>query len=140
VPTTTATVGQTALPLDDLDCRALLRAATVGRVGLSIEALPVVLPVTYAVDGDRIVFRTGRGAKLAQALQRAVVCFEVDDVDVVNQTGWSVLVTGQASAITEPADLERARSLMLNPWRDVDGEHYVAITIELLSGRRFAAA
>ena len=130
------TAGQALATLGDAECRALLAAASVGRVGLSIDALPVVVPVNFVLDGDRIVFRTGTGAKLQQALEGAVVCFEVDDVDRLYHSGWSVLATGHAAEITDEADLVRVRTLPLRSWAHVDGEHFVEIRIELLSGRR----
>ncbi|HYD09541.1 MAG TPA: pyridoxamine 5'-phosphate oxidase family protein [Acidimicrobiales bacterium] len=129
-----------ARPLDDAECRALLGAAAVGRVGLSIDALPVVLPVAHVLDGDRIVFRTGSGAKLQQALEGAVVCFQADEIDERRHAGWSVLATGHAREITDAAELRGVRTLPLRPWTGVDGEHYVEIRIELLSGRRFGPA
>src|SRR5687768_11729479 len=107
------TVGQALATMEEAECRALLATASVGRVGLSIDALPVVLPVSFVVDGDRIVFCTGTGAKLQQALEGAVVCFEVDDIDRLHRSGWSVLATGRAAEITDPVDLVRVRTLPL---------------------------
>lgn len=129
-------MGHTLTTMGDAECRALLATASIGRVGLSIDALPVVVPVNFVVDGDRIVFRTGPGAKLRQALEGAVVCFEVDDVDRVYHSGWSVLATGHAAEITDPAALARVRALPLRSWAHLEEEHVVEIRIELLSGRR----
>lgn len=130
------TTGQPLTPMEEAECRALLAGASIGRVGLSIDALPVVLPVNFVVDGDRIVFRTGTGSKLQQALEGAVVCFEVDEVDRLYHAGWSVLATGRAAEITDPYDLDHVRSLPLRAWAHLDEEHFVEIRIELLSGRR----
>lgn len=134
------TVGHTLTTMSDAECRSLLAAASVGRIGLSIDALPVVMPVNFVVDGDRVVFRTGTGAKLRQALQGAVVCFEVDDVDRLYHTGWSVLVTGHAAEIADRTELDRVRALPLRSWAELDEEHFVEIRIELLSGRRVGDA
>ena len=38
-------------------CLSLLARHSFGRVGLSVDALPVVLPVNYVLDGERCVFR-----------------------------------------------------------------------------------
>ena len=122
--------------MSEAECRSLLATASVGRVGLSIDALPVVMPVNFVVDRDRIVFRTGTGSKLRQALEGAVVCFEVDDVDRLYHSGWSVLATGHAAEITDPAELAWVRTLPLRSWAHLDEEHVVEIRIELLSGRR----
>ena len=77
-------------------CLELLRTKRLGRLGLSMGALPVVHPVNFAADADRIYIRTGVGSKLSAALRSAVVCLEVDDIDDTGTNGWSVLVTGRA--------------------------------------------
>src|SRR5690348_17101209 len=80
--------------LSENECMELLREVPVGRIGLTLNALPAVLPVNFAVlDGD-IVIRTGGGTKLQAAMSNAVVAFETDGYDDEDQTGWSVMLTG----------------------------------------------
>jgi uncharacterized protein len=117
------------------DCLDLLRSTSVGRIGLSMGALPVVLPVNYVVDAGRIVLRTGFGTKLSIAIRNAVVCFEVDCIDPETESGWSVLVTGTAREL-QGAEAAHAATLPLRPWSPEAGDHLVAIGIELISGRR----
>jgi uncharacterized protein len=118
------------------ECELLLAQTTVGRVGISVGALPVVLPVNYAMlDGD-VVIRTGAGTKLDAALTGAVVAFEVDHIDPVYHEGWSVLLQGRATEIVDPDDVERARRLPLNPWAPGTRDRYVRIPVEVISGRR----
>ena len=124
--------------LAEEDCLDLLRSMSVGRIGLSMGALPVVLPVNYVVDAGRIVIRTGFGTKLSAAIRNAVVCFEVDSIDVDVETGWSVLVTGTAREL-QGAEAAHAATLPLRPWSPQVGDHLVAIGIELVSGRRITA-
>ena len=103
------------------DCLQLLDRAHVGRIAVSIGALPVVLPVNFALlDGD-ILIRTGRGTKLDAAATNAVVAFEVDGVDAFYHTGWSVLVQGIAEEITDNDELERAKAVPSSLWAGVDG-------------------
>ena len=115
-------------------CLDLLRTKRVGRLGLSMGALPVVHPVNFAVGGDRSFIRTGIGSKLSAALRGAVVCLEVDDIDDTGITGWSVLVTGRAEELVG-ADAEHAAEA-LGDGSSWAGDHYVGIHIELVSGRR----
>src|SRR6187200_2130512 len=62
--------------LSEEECYYLLATSSIGRVGISVRALPEVLPVNYAVlDGD-VIIRTGAGTKLDAALTNAVVAFE----------------------------------------------------------------
>jgi two-component system, NarL family, response regulator DevR len=86
-------------------CLRLLATATLGRVGVSVDALPRVLPVNFRFDGGRILIRTGTGTKLDAAADNAVVAFEVDEIDPVAHTGWSVVVTGMARELTDAGEL-----------------------------------
>ena len=73
-----ATVDDNRLELlDEAECRQLLHEATVGRVGISRDALPVILPVNYAMIDAQITFWSAPGMKLAP-LAQTVVAFEVD--------------------------------------------------------------
>jgi uncharacterized protein len=123
------------------ECLRLLASTTVGRVALTSKALPVILPVNYAVDGDTVVIRTRPGSLLASSRERGVVvAFEVDELDRVTCSGWSVLVTGTLREITDVGELARAEQLPLVPWIGGDRRHFVRITPGLLSGRRIPSA
>lgn len=43
------------------ECHQLLSSAAVGRVGVTMGALPTVLPVNFLIDNDRILVRSGKG-------------------------------------------------------------------------------
>jgi nitroimidazol reductase NimA-like FMN-containing flavoprotein (pyridoxamine 5'-phosphate oxidase superfamily) len=122
--------------LDRVECLRLLGEATLGRVAVTADALPCILPVTFRLMGGQILFRTSPGTKLAAATRNAVVAFEVDEFDAAAHTGWSVLVTGVASEVTDPDELEAARGLQLPRWAPSPGDRIVAVAIEFVSGRR----
>jgi len=127
-------------PMSDEECIRRLHAAAVGRVGISMGALPVILPVNFAMlDGD-VVIRTGAGTKLDAALRGAVVAFEIDGVDPIYHSGWSVLAQGRASEMVDEVELARARELPLEPWADGHRDRFVRIRTERLSGRRLVVA
>src|ERR1039458_9454482 len=88
-------------------CFALLATLAIGRVGVSVLALPAILPVGYAVAGDRVVFRSAPGAKLDAAVHRSVVAFETDRYDPAGAWGWRVLVQGVAYRSVSKATTER---------------------------------
>lgn len=117
------------------ECLLLLATATIGRIGVSIEALPVVLPINFRLVGERIVFCTGEGTKLDAATANAVVSFEVDDFDAFWHTGWSVVVTGTA---TDATDTEEVAALAdrVARWAPQGGGRVVAIDPIRISGRR----
>jgi len=116
------------------ECLQLLKSANLGRIAITSKALPVILPINYRVDADQILFRTTAGTKLDAATQNAVVAFEVDHVDSVYHSGWSVMVTGIARDATDevPRD-ERSATPRWAPGAD---DRLVAISIDQISGRR----
>src|SRR5579864_360339 len=119
------------------ECLELLRSTPVGRVGGTADGRPFVLPVNYAVDGDRVVFRTSPGTKLAGSAF-ARVAFEIDGYDPKDRGGWSVLVVGVASDISDMIDelSTKLRVLDLEPWPAGEKSHWVAILPESITGRR----
>jgi len=122
--------------LSDEECRRLLAVSTFGRVGVCVGALPAVLPVNYLMAGDEILFFTAEGTKLRAATHNAVVAFEVDHVNAVTRLGWSVLVVGRAAERNEPSLARGAMAAGLRPWAAGDRSHLVALSTDLVSGRR----
>jgi hypothetical protein len=49
-------------PLTEDHARGLLATGEVGRVGITIGALPAIFPVNYWLTDGTIVFRTARAA------------------------------------------------------------------------------
>jgi nitroimidazol reductase NimA-like FMN-containing flavoprotein (pyridoxamine 5'-phosphate oxidase superfamily) len=126
--------------LSSEECLQLLSTGSVGRIAVTRDALPVILPVNYAVDGGSILIRTTDGAILRAARAGgAVVAFEVDNLDERTMTGWSVLVTGTLREVTAVSAVLRAEQLPLVPWAGGERRHFVRITPGLLSGRRIFA-
>lgn len=121
------------------ECLALLATRQVGRLGVSIQALPAILPVNFRLLNDRIIVRTVHGTKLDAAVARAVVAFEVDDYDPEGRWEWSVLVRGAGTEITEPDELAQVKALPLRAraFKNDDVTRFLAIDTTLVSGRRF---
>lgn len=114
----------------------LLGSAEVGRIGVSLGALPAILPVNYRMIDGAIVFRTSPGSKLSAATRGEVVAFEVDDHDHLDRSGWSVLVVGRAEVVH---DLDLAFGVLdagLEPYADGDRSAIVRIEPVFVSGRR----
>lgn len=118
------------------ECLRLLRSAHVGRLAVTSDALPTVQPVDFAVHGEDILFVTGRGTKLDTATRDTVVAFEADDIDHTRRTGWSVVVTGIAREVTDPRVLAQASVRDLPRWVHDGDARVVAVSTELVSGRR----
>jgi nitroimidazol reductase NimA-like FMN-containing flavoprotein (pyridoxamine 5'-phosphate oxidase superfamily) len=120
------------------ECLRLLASVPVGRVGVTIDALPAVLPVNFVVSDGAVVFRTVPGTKLDAATAGAVVAFEADGYGPETSTGdWSVLVRGVARELTGPDELATANALPLESWAwDGGADRFVRIEPTVLTGRR----
>ena len=120
--------------LDVEECRLLLSTRTFGRVGWNSASGVQILPVSYGLVDDVIVFRTQAGSPLAQLVQPVEVSFQVDDLDGDTATGWSILVHGTSGApVAElPAD-------MPDPWAPGDRSIVIGIAPDHYAGRAIAA-
>ena len=132
------TIGTAPGALLESECRRLLQTRTLGRVGLTSGALPVIMPVEYVYDQGVIVFRTEPDAKLRAAIHGAVLAFEVDAFDPLTGLGWSVLVHGRATVLT--TEHEIAPMPTLDECSEDSRRHYVRLHCEIVSGRRLAAS
>jgi uncharacterized protein len=126
--------------LSRAECLERLRQQPVGRIGITIGALPVILPVNFTLVDGAITFRTVPGTKLSAATTNAVVAFEVDACNSSGESGWSVLVQGVASEITEPSEVNAALDTLEQPWGvRGDADRIVRIDMQMISGRAFGA-
>ncbi|MFI5688029.1 pyridoxamine 5'-phosphate oxidase family protein [Streptomyces sp. NPDC051636] len=122
--------------LDRQECLRRLTRVPVGRVVHTRHALPAVLPVNFCLDGDgAVLLRTSAESELARAVHDAVVAFEVDEVDAARSSGWSVVVTGRATVVTDPAEQERLARIGPRSWAPSPREVFVRIHPELVTGR-----
>ncbi|MGW5329180.1 pyridoxamine 5'-phosphate oxidase family protein [Streptomyces sp. NPDC004014] len=120
-------------------CLRLLAGVPVGRVVYTRRALPTVLPVNFSLDTDSsVVLRTSGDSDLVRAIDGVVVAFEADDFDAEVRTGWSVVVTGRATVVTEPAEHERLSRTGPRSWLVTRGGVFVRIEAELVTGRELA--
>ena len=91
--------------LDRGECLRLLAGVPVGRLIFTINALPVVRPMNFALADELIVLRTATGTTVARKADDMIVAFEADELDAATLSGWSVTVTGRAALVTDPATI-----------------------------------
>ena len=128
--------------LSEAESLSLVAEAGIGRIGFSGRFGPVVLPVTYTMLDGTVVFRTREGSALSEDLRTGIadaeykVAFEIDDIDAVSRTGWSVLIQGGARNVEDEAERASVVTASVEPW--VGGERfaYVRITPTRVTGRR----
>lgn len=126
--------------LGEGECLWLLEKKALGRVAVSVGALPAVFPVNYAMEDGAIYFLTGGGTKLAAAVRGSCVAFEIDEFDTRYHHGWSVLAVGRAEEVQGEAAARILERLALEPWAPGVRDHLVRMRPEFLSGRRIGFA
>ena len=124
--------------LTRLQCFELLAGEHLDRVAVTDDFGPVVFPVNFVLDRHTVVFRTEEGTKLHAAGRGSRVCFEVDRADPAAHTGWSVLVRGEITEVTDRAELVRLGRLPLRAWAPGTRDRVVRILPAVLTGRRIA--
>ena len=125
--------------LTKAECFELLANEHLGRLAVVDDRGPIVFPVNYVLDRHTVVFRTEEGTKVHAASRGSRACFEVDVTDATTQTGWSVVVRGEVTEVTDPAELARLRELPLQTWAPGARNRYVRFLPAVLTGRRIGA-
>lgn len=120
-------------------CLRLVGQVPMGRIVYTLQALPVVELVSFAVDGGDIIIRTDSGGKLAAATRSAVVAFEADSVDVAAHAGWSVTIVGYSRAVVDDDEIRHLEQVNLVPWVPGKHDHFIRISPSIVTGRRIGA-
>jgi uncharacterized protein len=122
--------------LDRAESLRLLAGVPVGRLIFTINALPVVRPVNFALADGLILLRTAADTTVARKVDDMIVAFEADELDPATCSGWSVTVTGRAAVVAHPATIARYQKVPLEPWAPGVRDQFVTITTELVEGLR----
>ena len=129
-------------PLDEAECLRLIAPGGIGRLAFNGRYGLTVLPVNYKVHDGAIVFRTAQDSPTGEDLRTGIahaeyqVAFEIDDIDLVAQSGWSVLVHGPAHHMATEAERAAVLASGVEPWPDGSREHAISITPQRVTGRR----
>jgi hypothetical protein len=118
----------------------LLRGGEIGRVGLTTPVGPRVIPVTYKLFKDDIVFRTTPYSELGTYGPGRDVAFEVDQFDSGLREGWSVLAVGRLEVVDDPSVVRIIQeSDDPQPWAGGRRNLYMRLAWRDLTGRRVRA-
>lgn len=116
----------------------LLSTVSLGRLVFTHLALPAIRPVNHAVRGDQIIIRAYLGTAISAAVgQRSgtVVAYEADLIDPDTHLGWSVIIVGRASRLTDQNEAARYREL-LRPWVVDGADDLIVIQADMVDGFR----
>ena len=123
------------------ECWQLLSSQPIGRVAVIVGHYPLVFPVNYTIDGRAIVYRTNTGTKL-WAIHRSNVTFQVDEIDQVHRSGWSVMVKGVAQELSAKQSQVATSAELADPtpWAPGRRDHFIRIVADQVTGRRIHPA
>ncbi len=125
------------VPIGATECRDLLACGVVGRVAMATPVGPRIVPVSYSLYGDAIVFRTAPYSELSTYGWDTDLAFEVDDLDYDTQQGWSVVAVGRAHVVSDHDEVQRIRrECETQPWAAGTRNLYVALAWRQLTGVR----
>lgn len=119
------------------ECQALLASASIGRLSLTLRALPVVMPVNYGYLGGNIILSMSDGPAQRAISGGNIIALGVDNANLP-EPFWAVLVIGRANEITDEAACVEYRRLGLTAQTDgAAGEsHYLQLRPDILTGHR----
>lgn len=125
-----------------------LTRESVAHIGVISEGEPYVTPMSFVVDGSRILFRTKPGKRFEAIESSPLVCVEASRFD--DETGdWtSVVVKGHAVERSDDETTARAIELLLEKYEAVLGSplghgglqpmasfpHVIEVPIEEITG------
>ena len=78
---------------DDEQCLALLGRSQLGRIALSLRAMPIVVPVRYRLDDGDLLFAVS-GEQLKKALHGNIAALQAEGFAEDGGQRWTVFATG----------------------------------------------
>ncbi len=122
------------------ECLTRMATQRLGRLGVVVDGVPLVLPMQFAMEGETVVLQTNQGAKTLNAPLHSVT-FEVDHVDWDKGVGWSVLLQGYGADISSALDQrsEALRSLTVQSWAPPPADRWLKIIPRKITGRVITA-
>jgi uncharacterized protein len=122
------------------ECLTRIATQRLGRLGVVVDGVPLVLPMRFVMEGETVVLQTNQGAKVFRAPLNAV-SFEVDHVDWDKGEEWSVLVQGIGEDISSALDerSEVLRSLSVDSWAPPPADRWLKIIPRKITGRHLRA-
>ncbi|HUB69805.1 MAG TPA: pyridoxamine 5'-phosphate oxidase family protein [Acidimicrobiales bacterium] len=117
-------------------CRELLAGTVGGHLAVSLGALPLVVPVTCALEGDYLLVRAGRGWVVRASFQPGVVAFQTASTSFDQASRWEVVVQGRAEVLSSSpaADVPPPLPLIAN-----EGTTVLRICMEIVTGWQYGA-
>ncbi|HYJ25966.1 MAG TPA: pyridoxamine 5'-phosphate oxidase family protein [Acidimicrobiia bacterium] len=135
-------------PIDETEALEFLRDAMVAHLGVIDDGKPYVTPMSFVLDGRRLLFRTKPGKRFEAIEDNPRVCVEVSRFDDESGDWVSVVVNGTAIERTDEPTTSHAVEMLLEKYAAVLGSplgtgglqpmasfpHVVEVSIDEISG------
>lgn len=129
------------LEMSAAECEERLRAGKVGRMAVATPNGPHIVPLNYVVvddaHGPMVVVRTAAYSLLGTHGAGSMLAFEVDEIDVDREEGWSVEVRGRGEIAYDLRDIGLLRDgHSPTPWAAGYRSMFLKLRWTEISGRR----
>jgi nitroimidazol reductase NimA-like FMN-containing flavoprotein (pyridoxamine 5'-phosphate oxidase superfamily) len=131
--------GRRSTELRRAECLAVLATVAVGRIVYTEHALPTVQPVSFFLDDEEAICRTGGQQRIAAAVDRSVVAFQADEINAADHVGWSVCGVGEAYAVVDPVRLADLPGRVPQSWHPACNSPMISVPLQRLTGNRVLA-
>ncbi|AKU18882.1 TIGR03668 family PPOX class F420-dependent oxidoreductase [Luteipulveratus mongoliensis] len=136
--------------LDEDGVRRRLTPARVARLAtVGSSGAPHLVPITFVVDGDALLFAVDHKPKTTTALQRLrniernpAVCVLADEYDEDWSQLWWARVDGQAAVLDDPADIAAAMRALQGKYEQYRERppHDLVVRIDITAWTGWAAS
>ena len=141
-------------PITEQQAWAFLTEASVAHIGVISDGAPYVTPMSFVVDGTRILFRTKPGKRFSAIEKNPTVSIEASTFEDDGGDWKSVIVKGTASVVDDPETARLTVEKLLVKYQKALGSplsrggiqplasfpHVVAVTVDEISGMSAAGA
>jgi uncharacterized protein len=107
--------------ITEAEAREFLEESFVVHLGVIADGEPYVTPMSFVIDGDRLLFRTKAGRRFEALADGAVVSVEASDFNPETGDWMSVIVRGTAAEVTDEATVQLAHDMLTHKYRDAIG-------------------
>ena len=101
--------------------KRFLDESLVAHIGVISAGVPYVTPMSFVVDGDRILFRTKPGKRYEAMLENPAVSIEASIFDEETGDWTSVIVNGKAAEADDDATISLTVRLLFQKYGTVLG-------------------
>ena len=102
--------------ITEAEAREFLEGSSVIHFGVIAEGEPYVSPMSFVVDGDRLLFRTKPGRRFRAIESEPVVSLEASDFHPETGDWISVVIRGRAAEVTDEETMQRTHHLLFEKY------------------------